>query len=147
MYFLRHECRSDACLLFAAMLKNTGAVGTKSMSPGPQQHRLPMVFQQAFPAALLDLKLAIKCQCDYYSGFFRYAITCHGLGGGFVHMDSSWACPFPCAGIDSCKFCHRECRVSIAASLCKGLKLLCLVMAFYMEETLVISACFFSNIS
>lgn len=29
----------------------------KSRSPGPQQHRLPMGFQQASPAALFDLSL------------------------------------------------------------------------------------------
>lgn len=46
-------------------------------------------------------------------------------------MGSSWGCPFACAGIDSWKFCHKECRVSIAASLCKGLKLLCLVMVLW----------------
>lgn len=62
-------------------------------------------------------------------------------------MDSSWAYPFPCAGIGSCKFCHSECRVSIEASLSKGLQILCLVMVLCMEETLVISVCLVSNIS
>lgn len=36
------------------------AGGTKSVSPGPLQRRLPVGFQQPSPTSVFDLKLAIK---------------------------------------------------------------------------------------
>lgn len=74
----------------------------------------------------------------------------HGLLVFMVGVLPIWApvgpAPFPVQGLIPVSFV-RECRVSIAASLCKSLKFLCLVMVLCMEETLVISACFVSNIS
>lgn len=38
--------------------------GTKSMSPGPQQRRLPVGFQQASLTSVFDLKLATKLRAS-----------------------------------------------------------------------------------
>ena len=80
-------------MLFAAVLKlkeDWSGGGTKSTSPGPQQRRLPVGFQQASLTSVFDLKLAIKLSASVIVILVRVAMVsadtpcrCCGLGGFF----------------------------------------------------------------
>lgn len=72
---------------------------------------------------------------------------CCGLGGFFYILTPVGFTPFLVQGFIPVSFltaehrglllCLHECRFSIAASFCKGLKLLCLVMLLCTEEALI----------
>ena len=62
--------------------------GTESTSPGPQQRRLPVGFQQASLTPVFDLKLAVKLSASVMILLVREVMVsadtlcrCCGLGG------------------------------------------------------------------
>lgn len=83
------------------------------MSPGPQQCRLPVGFQQASLTFVFDLRLAIKLSAGVIIVLVRVVMVsadmpcrCCGLGRVFYIHTPVGLTPFPFAGIYSCKFSH-----------------------------------------
>lgn len=124
------------------------------MSPGPQQRRLPVGFQQASLTFVFDLRLAIKLSAGVIIVLVRVVMVsadmpcrCCGLGGVFYIHTPVGLTPFPSQGFIPVSFliaelrglllCLHTHRFSIAASLCKGLRLVCFVMLLCTEETLI----------